>query len=133
MADRTVEIQKAFVAILKADAGVAALVGARVYDKVPEATAFPYLSLGVVSGVPFDAEGLRGMQHIFDVHVWSRTVGAVECRRICAAVNEALHWAALTLDGGASVFCRATSRRDMDDPDGVTTHGVVTFEILTDG
>ncbi len=133
MADRTVEIQKAIVGVLRAHAGTSALVSSRIYDRAPESATFPFLTLGVVAGIPFDGEALRGMRHIFDVHAWSRTVSAVECRRIVAQVFDALHWADLTLDGGTPVICRVTDRRDFADPVGVTTHGVVSIEIVTDG
>lgn len=133
MADRTLEIQAAFVAALKAHAGVSALVGARVYDRIPEAAAVPNISIGSVSGDPFDAVGLRGQRNIFDVHAWSEKPGAVECRQIMAQINDALHWADLTLSAGTAVRCNVISKRDTADPDGVTHHGTVTFEIITDG
>jgi hypothetical protein len=139
VADRTLEIQAAIYAALVADAGVGALVGDKIYDAAYDpATATgtpvpPYITIGAVSAIPMDGTLLRGMEHLFDVHVWSEKPGAVECRQIMAAVYGALHWADLTLSAGTAVFCRMTSRRDFADPDGVTTHGVVTFEIITDG
>jgi hypothetical protein len=42
----SLDLQKAVVARLKADAGVTALVGQRIYDRVPPDAVFPYVSLG---------------------------------------------------------------------------------------
>lgn len=133
MADRTLEVQKALVAALKAAAGVSALVGARVYDRAPDGVTFPYLQVRHVATTPADAQGRRGSEALWTVDVWSRAPGAVECRRIMAAVHGALHWATPTLDAGSVVMCRENGRRDVADPDGVTTHGMLDFIIVTDG
>jgi hypothetical protein len=133
VADRALEIQKAVVARLKAHSGVAALIAGRVYDRAPEGVAFPYVSIGPAFVTPFDAQAMRGTEVVLQLDVWSRKPGAVECRQIMAAINAALHWHDLALDAGKAVLCRASSRRNMPDPDGVTTHGVVELSILTDG
>lgn len=133
MADRTLEVQKAIVARLKAHTGTDALVNDRVYDRPPQGVVFPYIAVDETIAIPFDAQALRGMTLVVTLHVWSRLPGAVECRAIMAAVNDALHWHALAIEAGTLVMCRATMRRTMGDPDGITTHGVMNFDITTDG
>lgn len=133
MADRTPELQKAVVAALGANAGVAALVGDRIYDRVPQATLFPHISIGDVIGADFGAQGLQGTDAIMRIDVWSRAIGKIEARRIMAAVVAALHQTDLTLDAGTFVLGRWVGSRDMLDPDGQTTHGIVEFHFLTDG
>lgn len=130
MADRTLAAQKALVARLKAQVSA---VSGRVYDRAPDGVVFPYIALGEVSAVPWDAQALRGWDALWQVDVWSRRPGRVEARDIMAAVGSALHWHALALDGGALVMCRMQDMRDIADPDGVTTHGIVTVRIVTDG
>lgn len=132
MADRTLAVQAALVDALKADAGVAALVGTRVYDRAPQGAAHPLITVRHVSTVPFDGVGLRGREALWSVDVWSREPGSAETREILAAIHAALHWASLTLSAGSVVFCRENGMRDFRDPDGVTTRGVADFIILTE-
>lgn len=133
MADRVLEVQAAIVARLVADAGVHALVADRIYDRVSEGVTFPYIQIGDAVVLAFDAQGLRGQEINVSLHAWSRKPGRVECRQIMAAIYIALHWHNLSLSSGALVLCRESGRRDMDDPDGVTSHGVIDFTIITDG
>lgn len=133
MADRTLEIQAALVARLKAVAGVTDLIGTRVYDRAPQDVTFPYIAIGDVFDAPFDAVDLRGQETVVRLDVWSRAPGRVECRRILAAANAALHWHDLAISAGTLVLCRISGRRDMLDPDGETSHGVLDLSIITDG
>ena len=130
MADRTLECQKALVARLRAEV---AEVSGRVYDRAPDNAAFPFVEIGDVVTTPLDAQAMRGGEALWQIDVWSRRGGRVEARRIMGAVYDALHWHALALEAGAAVLCRVSARRDMDDPDGVTAHGIVEVTILTDG
>lgn len=133
MADRTLEAQKAVVARLKAHGGINAIIAGRVYDRPPQNVVFPYVTLGPVTAVPFDAEGLRGSEMAFSLHVWSRKPGAVEMRQIMAAIYAAMHWHELALDAGKAVMCRVSGRREIEDSDGITSHGMLDLQILTDG
>jgi hypothetical protein len=133
VADRTLEVQKALVLRLKSVSAVTSLVSTRVYDRAPEKAAFPYISIGDVAATPFDAQLLRGYEALWQIHAWSRKPGAVQCRQVLAAAHGALHWHSLNLDAGAAVICRVSGKRDLKDPDGVTTHGILDLTILTDG
>lgn len=133
MADRSLQVQKAIVARLKAASAVTSIVGQRIYDRAPQNVTFPYLRLMDVSSVPFDAEALRGRDMLLQISVFSRAVGRVEARQVMAAINEALHRRDLELEAGVVVLCRVSSARDMADPDDVTTHGIVELQIITDG
>lgn len=132
MADSTLPVQAAIVAALKADAGVAALVGGRVYDRAPEDAAFPYLSIGPEIAQPFEAQALDGWEMSLQLDAWSRKPGRVECRQIMAASYAALHDAALSVAGEHLVMVVLELQLTMDDPDGVTTHGVQKFRIITE-
>lgn len=133
MADRTLEAHKALVATLRADVGVGALCGDRIYDRPPQDVIFPYVQIGDFATSEFDGVNLLGMDASVQIHAWSRKIGRVECRRILAAIYGALHNADLSLSGGALVLCRWESARDLMDSDGVTAHGIATYRIITDG
>ena len=133
MADRTPEVQKAVVAALKANAGVTALVGSRVYDRPPQDVTYPYLRIGDALVAPFDGDELRGSEIVMPIHCWVAGPCPVEARLLAKAVVAAMHWSSLSLDAGAAVFVRWSSTRDQPDPDDVRRQAIVDLEILTDG
>lgn len=128
MTDPGLELQGAIVAALHA-AGVA---GGRVYDEVPQAAAFPYVSIGEMQVVDDDAEMVGGAEVYATLHVWSRAPGKPEASALAAAVRAALHEQDLRLPFWRLVEIRHQSTRIMADPDGKTTHGVLTFRALAD-
>lgn len=130
MADPTLPLQAALVAALKGDAGVSALVGARVYDRAPENAAFPFVSLGPERAEPFDAQGTDGREIVWQIDCWSESAGRVEARAIMAAVAARLHEGALTVSGFAFVMGVLLSQRTLAEPDGARTHGVMTFRFI---
>ena len=84
-------IEAGMVALLRADATVAGLVGARIYPlKVPEPTVYPCLSYQVVSASPestLDSRE-RGSKRIqFDA--WGTSYG--DCKRVLLAAKKVLH------------------------------------------
>lgn len=119
--------QKAVIAALKADAGVAAFVGSRVYDMAPAAEDYPYISLGPSSTVPDNDECIEGREETVQIDVWDRSDGLMHpCRAITDAVYAALHEITLTLDDPyANVETNVTLAQVFGDPDAITAHGVV--------
>lgn len=77
----TLALRKAVIAALLADAGVAALVGARVYDEPPQAVVFPYVRFGAA-----DQSALR-----MDCHTDDDVAFAVECHARPESVAQAVH------------------------------------------
>jgi len=123
------ELQKLIVDLLKGDDAVAALVGTRVYDRVPAGAAFPYLSLGPHDVVDDDSEGIVGGEHTVQVDGWSRAPGGfVEAKRLGAAAKAALHHpGGVSLTGFGLVDLWVASVRYLRDPDGLTSHAVLTL------
>lgn len=109
-------LQAALVAALKADAGVAAIVGARVYDEPPQDVAFPYVRIGEILVRPFHTDGQEAFEITFGIEAFSRPVaGRVEAARLAYAVQAALHdqTLAITGYGNAWTFCETfTTARD---------------------
>jgi len=131
VADDTLAVQAALVAALRADAGVQALVGQRVYDQAPRDAATPFVSLGPALGQPFEAQGLDAWEAVFTLDVWSRAPGGVEVRAIQAALFAALHHAALSVAGKALVWCRVADSRDVSEDGGELRHGITRVETMT--
>lgn len=124
-------VQKAVVALLKADAGVAAIVGARVYSKAPRRRTYPYVTIGPVGFRPERNDCMT--RRIQDVQIdgWVRDEKVkATANDLADAIHAALDQASLTLDGpfGAG-RCDVLLVRVLDDPDGITRHAVVQAEL----
>ncbi|WP_454914985.1 DUF3168 domain-containing protein [Xanthobacter sediminis] len=133
MKDPSGPLQVALHDALRADAAVAALVGGRIYDAVPADAVFPYVAIGEAQTVDDGAACLDAAECFVTLHVWSRVKGAVEARRITSAVAAALDDAAFDLSPDhVLVEIASTGARTFLDPDGLTTHGVVTIRALTE-
>ena len=106
----------------------------RVYDAVPQSVSFPYIAFGEIQRVEDGAECIAADEVFVTLHVWSRAVGSVETHQICNAAISALHeWTPDLSD--SDLDCIEMMHRDtrvMRDPDGITTHGILTFRALVD-
>lgn len=138
LTDPSFNLQGAVIAALKADAGVSAIVGNRVYDLVgrnPDGSPnvpFPYIAFGDGQMLPELAECTDAATNYVTLHLWSRAVGFPEVKRLGAAVIKALHDTTLTLASGSLQSLLLNSSHYLRDPDGLTSHAVLTFEALTD-
>lgn len=132
MSDPSLELQGAIVTALKSNAAVAALVADRVYDRVPETALYPLIQIGNFTVNDDGADCIDGTEIFADLHIWSRTVGQVEAKRITAAVRSVLHDTTLSLSGFRMIDMRSDTTRVFADPDGETTHAVMTFRTLID-
>lgn len=128
MTDPDLELQGLIVRVLRADPGVTALVAGRVYDRVPEDFAFPYITYGPSDATSDDADCITAYAITLQLDVWSREVGFPEAKRIGEAVRTALASDALYLDDNALVFLEHRQTRTFRDPDGLTNHSALTFE-----
>lgn len=127
MADVDLELQGAIINRLKADPAVTALVAGRVYDSVPQGAPFPYITYGPSDVLQDDADCIVAFDIDVQIDVWSRAVGFPEAKKIAGAVRAALHQVDLVLPTNALVFLehRQTSMRR--DPDGLTSHGLISL------
>lgn len=122
------ELQGVIIAALKADPAVAALIGPRAYDTIPDQPTFPYVSYGPGDSVEDDADCIATDIVTIQLDAWSRTVGYPEVRRVADAVRRALHDKDFTLATNALVFLQHRITRVMRDPDGLTNHAAISLE-----
>jgi hypothetical protein len=136
MSEPSLAIQAAIVAALKNAAAVTAIADERVYDKVPAGAQFPYVHYGEdqVQADDYDSDDClsKGFEVFVTLHVWSRANGKVECKRLGAAVHQAIDNADLTVNGFTVFAFEHQSTNYLTDPDGLTTHGVCQFRVLLD-
>lgn len=132
MASPANELQTAIYGALIADTAVAALVGAKIYDRVPMASdVAPYVTFGPSDEVEEDSDCITAGDHSLQIDVWSEKQGGFkECKEITYAIKVALHQVSFDLPTHALVETRVTQRRHFRDPDGITSHGVVTVEAI---
>ncbi|MGF7005799.1 DUF3168 domain-containing protein [Aminobacter sp. BE322] len=125
-----VALQKLVHDALRADTAVAAQIAGRVYDRVPEAPAFPYVSFGAYDFVADDAECIYAGEHTLQVDIWSRAVGRVQAKQITDAVRRTVHGYEADMGAFGLVEMRAAFAQVIGDPDGVTSHGIVTVTAM---
>lgn len=126
--DPSLDLQKAINLRLRAQV---AAVSSRVFDEVPADVAFPFIELGEFQTVDDGAQCHDGVEAFAVLHVWSRGAGQPEAKTIAGAVRGALHEAALDL-GADWQFLEIAHQdtRYLKDPDGRTSHAVLTFRAL---
>lgn len=128
MSDPSLDLQIAINTRLRSQI---AAVSNRVYDEVPQKVAFPYIELGEFQTLDDGAQCHDGVAVFATLHVWSRGAGQPEAKTISGAVRGALHEADLDL-GAAWQFLEIAHQdtRYLKDPDGRTSHAVLTFRAL---
>lgn len=130
MSSPTTEIWDGIRTLLLADSDLMAMVNG-VYDKRAKgevafaAPKYACISRGAVSAVDDSADCIPGAEVTFQLDVWSRLPDRWKCDEIIYRVRKALHEQSLSIVTGALVEMRVELWRSMDDPDGLTTHGVV--------
>lgn len=114
-------LQTAIFAALTASADLMTKVSG-VYDEVPEAAAFPYVSLGSITELPADAHDRQGLDAMVTVHVWSKAPGFGEAYDIFAAIDAALDRVSLAVAGFTDVSIRHDQHQALKDPDPTIRH-----------
>lgn len=134
------ELQALFYSTLVGDFQIMAL-AAGVYDRVPadpfgEKTA--YITLGETDTVENAADCIDSIEINTTIHIWSRAVGAVECKRLTDLVRRKLHSASLSLSNNALALLYVERAGTMTDagtaasPDNLTTHGIVQVRAIVE-
>lgn len=134
MAETILPLQAAVRAAIVGDTSLGALIADRAYDRVPARPVFPYVTIGGLQATEDGADCVDGEEVFLDVHVWSRAKDSVEAKRIAAELKRLFHGSELDLgDGAALTDLEWRGTRFLNDPDGQTEHGVVSFVGLTEG
>jgi hypothetical protein len=122
-------LQAALVARLRADAGVSALVAARVYDEPPDGAALPLVRVGTLDVAPERMDGCTDEAIIFSIEAHSRPIaGRVEASRIAHAIRVALDEVSLTVAGYNLDWCQFLTQAGSRGSDGKTYIATVAFQ-----
>ena len=124
-------MQKGIRAALAANAGVSALVGARIYDEPPQNVVFPYLRMVDINPAAFDTDTTEGAEISISVEAYSRSAsGRVEAAQMAEAVRAALHRqeTSLTVSGFTLVELIFQTFNVTRDADGRGYTAVIVFQ-----
>lgn len=122
------ELQDAIIDALKADPAVAA---GNVYDRVPPSNLYPRITVGDEQTIDNGNTCSEGWEIYADVHVWSEYPGHVEAKQIMAAAVPRL--LAITAPAGFKIIAaELDAHRIFTEPNGLTTHGVITIRYVID-
>lgn len=126
-------LQRALRTRLVATPAVTDLVPATaILDRNERPAPSPSIVLGEAQEVDAGTDLMRRqVRVIHTAHVWKRETSLEGTAAICGAIRSAVNSGRLVLDAG--LHCadvRVTGIRTMRDPDGATSHGVVTVDAL---
>jgi len=133
MPDPTFALQKAIRTRLTGDVGVTALVPATsILDTNQRPAPSPSIMLGEDQMVDPNLLISRTAVRVFStLHVWKRETSLAGVKAIAGAIRDAINKADLAVDAGFQVCdCLVSGTRFLRDPDGETSHGVVTIDTL---
>jgi hypothetical protein len=119
---------------LVADVSLRALVPAdNIVDSNARPEVFPRINLGEDQELPADEIVSRYTTVIATLHVWVREPGLVTAKAIAGEVRRVLNRPSRLVfeaNGYRCIDCKFASARFVRDPDGVTAHGIITFESI---
>lgn len=109
-----------------------------IYSDVPQdaqsenSAAFPFVTIGPFTPSPWSTDDNQGITVLTDVGVWTRDQSSLDRRVLTDGIYSALDRHQLAITGANTVDCLFENMVEVEDPDGITTHSVLTFRITYD-
>ena len=107
-----------------------ASITSRVFDDVPEGTAYPYVVIGEETDTNIGTKDLDANEHTLTMHVWSQYRGRKEIKNIMSQIYTSLHNSVIYLSGATLVNIRHEFEQTLLESDGITRHGVMRFRAV---
>ena len=123
-------LQTAIYSKLSADNNLTAVLGAKVFDDIPENTSYPYVQLGEDTAIDYSTKDSTGSEVSVNIDVWSRYRGSLEAKNIMDRIHTLLHDSSLSVTGANFISMRFEFSDIIRDPDGITRHGVMRFRAI---
>lgn len=140
------ESQKSIYETLTADTTLATLLGAtvsdkRIFDFVPQNQAYPYVTMAIKPMSDRGNQTLEGVEIAYQINVWHQPGTSVvsggptgrgdkTVQEIQNRIDQLLHRQDICIDGWNIISHRRSTVDILDEPDGVTKHGVQIFNLL---
>lgn len=132
MTEPALELQRSIYQTLIASNALKSAMGGevRAYDRAPPVPVPPYITFSEAQLLD-DGVGCEDdmFEAFVDLHVWSRTVGQAEAKTISGIVRTEMMALEIAADWQIKI-ARVQSTRHMNDPDGLTSHSVITCRFL---
>lgn len=125
------EMQRAVYQLLSEDAALSSIVTG-IYDHVPAAAVFPYVTIGDISSRDWSTKTSSGSQLLFAIHIYSAEGGRKQAAGVMTRVHELLHHGGLTLTGHALVAIRFELGDIERESEGRVYHGRIRFRAYTE-
>ena len=123
----SIDLQTLIYERLVADARVHALVGDRIFDRMPAGADYPCITFGPSDYSPDDMECIDGREETIQLDCWAEDHGRLRpAKEIADAVKKALHQFEADAGDSALITMTVEAVRVMRDRDGITGHGIVT-------
>ena len=122
-------LQQAIYQQLTGDSTLMALVTG-VFDRPPQGTAFPYITIGEFTGRDWSTKTTTGMEYVVNLHAWSREGGRKQAAQIMERLHTLLYQASLSVTGQTLVSMRFSGSNILLENDGWTYHGTMQFNAL---
>lgn len=100
-----------------------------VFDAVPENQAFPYVTIGDVTSIPYRTFDGFGEECTITLHIWSRYNGFREAAEILDHLNRILADTGFSVPGWEMEGCYYEFSETIRDPDGITRHIPVRYRV----
>jgi len=123
-------LQTAIYSKLSNDSNLTSVLGASVFDDIPENTPYPYVQLGEDTAIDYSTKDQTGSEVTVNVDVWSRYRGSLEAKNIMDRIHTLLHDSSLSVTGSNFINMRFEFSDIIRDPDGITRHGVMRFRAI---
>lgn len=141
------ETQISIFNVLKGDSALMALLGTtvggaqKVFDHVPDNTAYPYITLQIN---PWEDRGNytdEGLKALLSIHTWYQPDasssftgrGDKQVQLIQKRIDELIHKGQFPISGWRKVVLRRATINILVEPDNVTRHGVQQFNLYLGG
>ena len=98
-------------------------------DDSGDSSAFPYVSIGDERAIPWDTKTNFGASVAVPIDIWSRSGNYIEAKDIGQAIWRALHHKPMTIAEANHTMTIMESAVYIDDPDGQTKHGALSFSV----
>lgn len=128
MTEASLAAQRLAVASMRArDALLLLVPGNNIFDRHSRPEVFPCVIVGEAQTVGADTDCFDLSDVFLTIHVWTEETGFVRCKEIAGEVRRALRGIEGQQDGFEISFAFGDATF-MRDPDGLHSHGVLTFE-----
>lgn len=121
---------KAIYTALAADAGLTAIISTRLYDDVPDNTAYPYVAIGEVTENRSDTFANKGKELTATIHVWSQYRGMKQLTDILTRLDAVLDQKAISFTNWTLINIEREFGETIKMPDGITRQLVTRYRVM---